>query len=269
MLTSKELEEFKKHSDATRVEDLYTPDMPELQFPAWLPKDVGQALQEYVDSVSSQKFHEMRLFVDMWPAFVRYAQTVLPAFTEPSMREIWEELYDLSPSKTVRFASDLIMMENEFEGVITLFYKQKNEKECCERMIKKARELHDIMEEYHCHYYGQMLQDNHHTIMETLKTFCEDTQSELDEFKARTVDASYLHSEIFPITREYKSEKAAPIFFARKISLFFQEEFGKPKHRAVAEIINVMFGVDYDDNEIIKITKKVRPPKKVTTQPQK
>ena len=48
-----------------------------------------------------------------------------------------------------------------------------------------------------------------------------------------------------------------PVFFVKKISLFFKQEFHKPFNRYVAEIISLLFDKHYSENDIIKITKTI------------
>lgn len=100
---------------------------------------------------------------------------------------------------------------------------------------------------------------NHHDLMNDLQKFWENSQQALSEFKDETDDISYLFSDHAPITREFRAKEALPVFFSRKMSLFFMQEFGKPKHRVVADFINVMFDVQYSENEVTKLARKLKP----------
>lgn len=259
MFTKKQIDEFEERIKITRVQDLDMPDMPRLDLPSWLPKDLQAVLIEHVDLLLQQKWSKARLYVDMWPHFVRYITTILPAFQENTLKENWQELYAESAPLTLEFAHYLLKIENDFDGAVSMYQKHRNEKECGAKMIQKAKELHDLMEEYHCHYYGHILQDNHHDLMDKLKKFGENSEQALNEFQVETGDVSYLFSARAPITREFRTQEAVPVFFARKMSLFFMQKFGKPKHRVVADFINVMFDVQYSENEVIKLARKLKP----------
>jgi hypothetical protein len=259
MFTLKQSAEFKEYMKTARVEDLNTPDMPELDLPSWLPKEVQAVLTEHVEIISQKKWAKERLYVDMWPHFVRYVTRVLPAFRADTIRKVWQELYEESAPLTQRFARHLLQIENDFDGAVSMYQKHRNEKEYCAAMIQKAKELHDLMEEYQCHYYGHMLQKNHHRIMKNLKKFWKDSQQALSEFQDETGDISYLFSDHAPITREFRAKEALPVFFSRKMSLFFTQEFGKPKHKIVADFINVMFDVQYSENEVTKLARRLKP----------
>lgn len=259
MFTKKQMDELAEYMKTGRVENLNTPDLPQLDLPNWLPKEARDVLEEYVETVSKYKWNNARLYGDMWPHFIRYITTILPAFRDGTVKKNWQEIYEESPAVARRFAHHLLHIENDFDGAVRMYQKHKNEKECCTEMIQKAKALYDIMEEYHCHYYGHMLQENHHDIMEILKTLWENSQQALNEFQDETGDISYLFSDHFPITREFRAKEALPVFFCRKMSLFFLQEFGKPKHKAVADFINAIFDLPYSENEVTKLARKLKP----------
>jgi hypothetical protein len=123
MYTDSQCKEILKYLDTARIEDLHTPDMPELNLPAWLPSEVNKVITHYVEMASGVKSQKMRLLIDIWPSYVKYVTRILPAFTDLFLEPIWVALHTESKEKTVDLARVLIHMENDFEGAVSMFMK--------------------------------------------------------------------------------------------------------------------------------------------------
>lgn len=228
-------------------------------FPSWLPNNVKKVFEDYIQLVKSYKENKVsRIFFDFYSYGTKYLITISPVITSQLMEELWLSLNKISPEKTERFARELLGIENDFGGGLRLYFKHKEEKNCFEKILKKTEELQDLMEEYECHFYGHMVTDDFFNLQKNIDTFKEASTKELENFEQETKDISYLFSDLYPITREFKKDKALPIFFARKISLFLQKEFEKPFNKDVADMVNLMFKTEYIDNDIIKMTKPMK-----------
>ncbi len=230
-----------------------------IDFPSWLPPNIKKVFEDYIQLVKSYKEDKVsKIIFDFYSHGTKYLMTISPIITSQLMEELWLSLNKISPEKTERFARELLGIENDFGGGLRLYFKHKEEKICFEKILKKTEELQDLMEEYECHFYGHMVTDDFFNLQKNIDAFRETSTKELDNFEQETKDISYLFSDLYPITREFKKEKALSIFFVRKISLYFQKEFGKPYNNYVAEMVNLMFQTSYIDNDIIKIAKPMK-----------
>lgn len=252
MFTSKQQAIFEEYLKTTTLDDLYTPELPEITLPKWLHPDIKSVVRSRLEFLKTQKNSPGRLYADMYPVMVEYFERIKPIFINPEMEFIWGDLCNKSVKSATRFASEVNLYENHYDGGIGLIEKKKDEIKCCKRMIKTTQQLYDVMEEYYCHYYGHMLQEKHFEIMELLKQFKEDTLDSLTEFQKEPIDGSMLFSNHWPMTRKCIGENGLTIFFIRKIYYFFQTEFGKPMYNNIAEIIQAIFKIPFDENHIIK-----------------
>lgn len=251
MFTKKEDKEFCQYLKTASIDDLFTPDLPEIQFPQWLRPEIQTILQGELEFIKEKKVARDRIFFDMYPHFVTYFNRVKPAFIKSDMKPVWEKLYNESPKATLDFVNVLLRIENKFYGGVRLIEKQKDEVKSYKRVIQKAEAFLDAMEEYKCHYYGHMLQDNHDGVVNIMTEFKVNSIQSLEEFKQDREDEPFF-CDYWPITRNYKADNALAIFFVRKIYSFFQDEFQKPMHNIVAKLVNAMFDTAYQENEIIK-----------------
>ncbi len=257
MFTDNQIKELDDIYSSLSLDDLDTPDLPRIKFPDWLPSIVQSAVDKQLQSLEKKKNDPNRLylavyFFDLYPYYARNFQMLQSLFTDRRMRPIWEKLSKISEEKTKEFISHLFKFENDYDGGMSLVEKHRGEIKSCQRMLDVTQKLLDAMEEYHCHYYGHMLQDNFHDIMATLEVFKKDTAISLEEFKQTSQDASKLFSRHWPMTRKSNMENALAIFFVKKIFLFFQEAFKDPMYNFIAEIISTIFQFDLEENQVIK-----------------
>lgn len=252
MLTSKELEILSEYLATAKLEDLYTPDIPQVNLPSWITSDVRLIVEEQINMMASYQNDRVRLKYDVYSLFVHYFTRVIVVFTDNRMQTIWNKLNTFSGDAAKDFARVLFFIENAYDGALTLIDKHKDEIKSYKKVIALAEQLHDAMEEYSCHYYGHMTQNNHAEIMDDLKLFRIDSIRSLDEFIQYTRSDSYMSASYWPITRKCHGDKSLAIFFIRKIYHFFQRNFGKPMYNDIAHIIDVIFKLPFNENDIIK-----------------
>lgn len=252
MFTRKQSEAFEEYMQSATLEDLDTPESPSIHLPHWLPIEIQTNIKEELIFIEEQKNSPARLYVDMYPAFVKYFNRLKPAYTSENLKDFWLSLYKESPEKTINFSSYLSRVENEYDGAIRLLYKHRAEIVTCERMLKEALKLYETMEEYACHYFGHMLQKNHSKLMEELAKFQKKTKKDLREFKKHCKGESYLFDDGWLLSRQHKSKNSLAIYFTRKIYLYFQKHFGKPMYNEISLILNATFKTNYTANEVLK-----------------
>lgn len=254
MFTSKESKIFMGSFDDIELEEINFPDY---KLPSWFPEYLQNKVQEQEKFIKSLNKEKLRKFIDVYAMMVEYFKLVLPIFIDAQTKDMWLKLNKISSVKTEKFINYIFLIANDFDGAISLYQKHLSEKECFIKILQKIDELEELLEEYECHFFGHMLSEEFEPLKEKLQQFKEQSIPLLEDFQNETNSISYINSDWRPITREYKSENALPIFFARKLSLYFKKEFNKPYNRYVAEIISLLFDKHYSENDIIKITKPI------------
>ncbi|MCM1264648.1 MAG: hypothetical protein NC200_00485 [Candidatus Gastranaerophilales bacterium] len=232
MFTSKESKLLMEIFDNIELEEVI---FPEYKFPSWFPENLQNKVLEQETFIKSLNKEKLRKFTDVYAMMVEYFNLVLPIFTDVQTKDMWIKLNKISSAKTENFINYIFFIANDFDGAISLYQKHLNEKECFIKILQKISELEELLEEYECHFYGHMLSEEFEPLKEKLQQFKEQSIPLLEDFQNETNNISYMNSNWRPITREYKSENALPIFFARKLSLYFKKEFNKPYNRYVAE----------------------------------
>ncbi len=255
MFTDKEAKEFIKYVETAQLVDINFPDF---ELPNWLPDNLKNEIIIYTNSIKKFKDNPVRHMCDFYFFMTAYFIRVLPIFINPYMKEMWLKLNKISPEKTEQFIMRMLIMENDFQGALSLYFKHIGEKNCFNKILTKTEEIKDLLEEYQYHFYGHMITNEFFELEKIIKSFQKKSIKKLKVFEEDTKDISYLFSSWRPITREYQSEKALPIFFARKIALYFREEYNKPYNAYVAEIVSLIFDKTYSENEIIKMTKPIK-----------
>lgn len=252
MFTEEQQAAFNKELETVTLDDLYTPEPPELSMPKWLHPAIQKEVNSRLQFIKNLKDSSCRLYIDMYPVMVESFERIKRIFFDPIMESVWDDLCNTSIELAVRFSMEITLYENRYDGALRLVEKQKAEITSCKKMIKKAEQLYEVMEEYHHHYYGHMIQDNHFEIMNLLRHFKEATIVSLSEFQAEPMDGSKLFSSHWPTTRKCIGERGLAIFFIRKIYYFFLTELGKPMYNNIAKIIEVVFGICFDENHVMK-----------------
>lgn len=246
----KEVQEFLSKIEVEKL------DFPEYILPNWLPMSVKSAVEYYIDTIKITNNEQLRKTFDSYKLLLGYFKLVLPIFIDPCLKEMWLKLDKISSKKTEKFVQVIFLIQNNFESAIIMYYKHIAEKKCFEKILQKTEELQELFEEYR-NYYGHMYTTQLDILENAIDRFQKKSKPKLQNFEEHTKNISYLNSDYHPVTREFKSESALPVFFAKKISLFFKQEFNKPYNRYVAEIVSLLFDKHYSENDIIKITKPI------------
>ncbi len=263
MLTSKQSVEAIKRLETGSLSELDNRDFPTPLFADWLPQAAKDVISQNVELMYPMKQNKTRLVWDMWPQLVNEFMQVHPWFVAPAMKPVWDKIVKKHPNKVSELTRYLLRIPNDFVGATRLIYKHHDEVKSCERMIAKAKKLADAMEEYQCHYFGHMLFERHNELFDELGAMIASCSEKLKEFQKDRTPQSY-SSPDNPITRELRTESTMPVFFARKLSIFFREHFKKPMNDTVADMVNLIFSTTYTENNIVKFVKTTS--LKVTTE---
>lgn len=220
MLTSKESKTFFDFIDKVSLEELSPPSPP-----AKLPEDypfpsIAKHFNNYIDMIITHQNQKLTIVVGIYDQMVCIAERVSRLLLEPGVNEIWRSLYVINHAAMERFIFTLFSIERDYYHALGLIQKQQNEKMCYEKVIEQAQKLRDIMEEYECHYYGHMLQDNHFDLMDTLNDFIKKSETSLADFEPNTPQSIFC--KLWPLSRKTQNEDALRVFFIRKIYLSFK-----------------------------------------------
>lgn len=238
------------------------PPFPEITLQKWISPAIRSVIDSQFELMKTQKKAPIaiREMFDLYAYLVRIFNKIKIVFTDKRMQPIWEKLDSLSQDKAADFASKLLhRIENDYDGALTLIEKHRAEISSSERVIAAAKKLRDEMENYQYWFYGHMLQENQSELIDTLNIFIDNTTDSLEQFKEHIKEDSYMFCDLWPITRQNKDKNSLPIFYMRKIYIYFMELFGMPMYANVAEIVNVIFGTEYTENHVVKYCKVVRP----------
>ncbi|HEU5280992.1 MAG TPA: hypothetical protein VFU82_03315 [Gammaproteobacteria bacterium] len=239
------------------------PPFPEINLPKWISPGIRSAVDKHLEFMRTQKNApiKMREMFDLYAYLVHIFNKVKTVFTDQRMKPIWCKLESISKEETAAFASNLLhRIENDYDGALTLIQKHRDEALASEKVIATAKLLIKEMESYQSWFYSHMLQENHNELTAILYKFIDGTTADLDQFKEHTAEDSYMFCDLWPINRQNKDKNSLPIFYMRKIYIFFMESFGTPMYSNVAEIVNVIFGTEYTENHAVKYCKIVRLP---------
>ena len=256
MYKKKEFETLEDIYSNLKLEDLPNEQIPDFTIPNWLPLKLKEKLKEEVRLLTTIKTNlDLRFPVDMYMQELGYFKKYIIAFTDESLKDLWTSLYNISEDKTLSLAREIMSMENYYGGAIGLYNKHKNEIKSCKKLLNNAKKLMDSMEEYQCHYFGHMLQENHQEIYELLEEFYTNTENDLKDFENEMGGLEDYASDLWPVSREYNSDNALPIYCIRALTIFFMSNFNKPMYSYTEQLVNTIFDTEFIENEIIKHAK--------------
>lgn len=256
---------FERNPPEKLLQELDTLPIPKLEFPEWIPSENVASILGHLEILQSHQNSTSRVFFDHYNYGIIRINHIYPAFTSPQLQKHWGTLQGLSKRKTIKFGHLLSRLYNEFDRLARLITKHRDEIASGKRMVAKARSLLEAMDEYHCHYYGHFLADNHNEFIESVMGFIDFTEEGIAELQAAVSDIPKQYGSNGLLTRQFQSKEARQLFYARSINRFFVREFGQPMHDCVADFVNVIFGTTYTDNDIIKAVRVTKPSPKVKT----
>jgi hypothetical protein len=220
--------------------------------PFWLPLPIKSKFEEYVNLTKQPGNGPSRILHEHFRLNVRSTKLVFPAFLDPSTEEIWHKLVGLSEEVSLEFVDELLRMENDFEGIIELFHKTQAEITQGKKIVGDMEILLEDIEDYYG-FYSHFIEEAWKPTLKDLRTLKVNLMASIDKFEQDHNSITKYACDFAPFSRQFKGDTAKPIFFARKINLFFVERYQKPMHEEVAIFINTIFKTAYTGNQIIKM----------------
>ncbi len=254
MFTKEEMLEYIGPSKLKDLDELDTPEVPEIKFLPSLHPAIKEFLQEHLDFLNKTKKDPFRVYDDYYPSRIKYLNRVQGMFTKKEMKSFWDKLCQESVPKTLDFIILLLSIENNFNNAI------RKKDYIYEKELKKGEEVIKIMDELI--YALNEGEFNCFKQLNTVEGFY-DIQKFLPKFKAafsakyEEVKKSYRNipfdPERYPLTRKYKESNSLAIAFIRSIHAFFMKNFGKPMYSDIALISEIVFQTSYIENYIVKL----------------
>ena len=207
--------------------------------PSWLPLPIKTKFEEYIHLAKEPGNSPSRILYEHFRLNVRSTKLVFPALLDPSTQDSWNKLVGLSEEASLEFVDELLRMENDFEGIIELFHKTQAEITQGKKIVGSIETLLEDIEEYHG-FYSHFIEEAWKPTLKDLRTLKVNLIASIDKFEQEHNSITKYACDFAPFSRQFKSETAKPIFFARKMNLFFVAQYQKPMHEEVAIFVNAI-----------------------------
>ena len=218
------------------------------------PDNLASSLKSRTEFINSCQEIVNRFPHDVFKRMLVYLKLSLPAFENKKLLEHWKKLNKLSSSQTEEFIKQLTWnISHDYDWIVSLANKHTKEIHHGKYIQKHCAELVNLIENYQNLYFGHFITDEFNKFYKSLTKFIPDLESSIKDFETDRI-GSY-KSTLWPINREYRSQNAKSLFFARKIYFFFKKNFKKPLHNINADFVNTIFETNYTENDIIKMVK--------------
>lgn len=237
--------------------ELYTPPLPAIEYPKWLPTELKLYIDDHINMLCSLKFQPRRIF-DGYSLLVKRFNKIKSIFTHNDMNDIWLDLYKKSPELSTKLVYTLLQIENDFDHINTLIAKHKGEIASSRSIIKHVSKLITALKNDHYWYYGHMQLQNENEYYELLKQYKQGRIDNLNAFIEDSKKEKSISDSHWPLSRKREAENALSIFFIRKLYVFFKKTYKKPMYKYVTVMVNTAFNTTYTENEIIKFCRPVK-----------
>jgi len=197
-------------------------------------------------------------YIDTWPGFLEDVDFLKRAFIWDVTEQAWLSLYKESPDKAVSFAKALLRFNSDFKTEVVTQKNFQQEKEEYIKIFKKASQLLDKINNYNEMYGGYVEQGSYDDLNASLNNFLSSVPDAVRDFNNYVKESSDIKTSELAVGREHNSKKGKAVYFVRRISFFFIQEYGQPKSLYVADFIYALFEFDYCENDIIKTSKNVK-----------
>lgn len=97
------------HLDAIKI-----PDEPKIEYPKWLHKDIRSYIQKQIENAIYYKTAPLGIELGIYSLLAEQINRIKPAFTDISMKEVWESLCKEDINKTLQLVSCLFQFQNDF-----------------------------------------------------------------------------------------------------------------------------------------------------------
>lgn len=247
----------KSKEEILKILKIENVELPKINLIKNFPKNLEESLNSRISFIESFKDIRDRFPHDILKISVSYLKLSLPAFQNESLINHWIKLNNLSNKGSEEFIGQITWhISHDYDWMLGLSNEHANELHHGKYIKKHCEELINLMENYQNLYFGHFITEKFINLQETLDRFIPDLESSIKEFETDRIE-SY-KSSLWPITREYKSQDAKSLFFARRIYFFFKKIFNKPLHNINADFVNAIFETSYTENDIIKTVKSFK-----------
>lgn len=247
----------KSKSEIFKILKIDNIELPNINLINNFPKNLKDSLNSRIYFIESSQDIVHRFPHDVFKRMVFYLKLSLPALEKESLLIHWKKLNNLSNAGSENFIKQLTWdISHDYDWILSLINKHNNEIDHGKYIKKHCEELINLMENYQTLYFGHFITDKFTKLRNHLIKFIPDIELSIKEFETERIE-SY-KSSLWPITREYNSQDAKPLFFARKIYFFFKKNFEKPMHNINADFVNAIFKTNYTENDIIKMVKNFK-----------
>lgn len=217
------------------------PPFPEIKLPVWIHPRIKEVVEQELAYIDRCRILPRQLY----SSFVQYFNRIKAALTDPSLRKFWESIYIKSSEGTVIFVKEFFKMEWDFYCLHIIKGENKNLMIEHKKLINAARKLVKNFNQ------SALVQKSQDELVRTAEERILSSEAALQKCKISDMSPS----KHWPYTRKKKSKKALPIFFIRRLVISFRENFNRPMHREVCNIVNIIFNTNYIETEVITLTK--------------
>ncbi|HGT2644521.1 TPA: hypothetical protein ACM2VO_003366 [Legionella pneumophila] len=224
-------------------------EFPVLNIAPSLPVEIKNAITDELNRISSMKGKSPPSILDSYEYETRYITTLGAVFDGPKAVLIWNDLFKKSPKSTLLFIGLLFSFEKTYEFGVEFYKQLQQDIKDLKSQIRCAENLFQVM---------KRSKENLNTdLMKQLIYYEADAREHLVKNKFALKNDSHFKNGFCPLSRKKNVENAFPIYIVRKMYYVFRTEFGMAMYSHISKFISVMFGLDWDENEVKKHCKRI------------
>ncbi len=231
---------------------------PKIEYPTWLPKEVQSAVDDYIEGRFQYAKRYEKSFPYYWNKEDQNIKVIIPAFTNEIMKGVWDKLLAKFPEKAIELVPVLFRINHEYDFESKTVEGFEKEEGSYRNIFYQCQLLMDSLYDHNQKYDGGLLDGCYEELMPALEKLLTRSHKHLQDFIEYADHSSKKENSLLALSRKKHVKNADAIYFARRISAFFYSAFGKPLNAEVAIFLHALFGVEYDEDNIKKITKDVK-----------
>ena len=241
----------------------------EIKLPKWLPEPIAEIVQTRILNIQKNAKGQKEYEVGWAVKDIDVILKILPLFTDRQMLEVWEKLIKKDKDKSVMFCRGVFSYFSESDPSKFMAKRLDDKLAIIQMALEGAKEFAELLE-----FHSSYTNDGEPYIKTNPKEYISwetfyGTRNYLNNFiksleriekpLKTTINSDEYKQEKYwysPVTKKSKAE--SDIYYMRVVSGKLTFFFKKPFHNELAIMINCVFGTSYNENDVIKLTSKIR-----------
>lgn len=239
-----------------------------MNYSRWFPPALKHIIQAHLNSIVAMRDDPLHreiyntLQYDIYFVQLNYFNRIKCLFEcntddvkNKSLTDFWKQLHKSSPKNTESFIRGLFLIEYNYDKALSERKESQSEVLNANDIIKF---LEKLQKKYEVYDLGKILLDHpFDSVTDKPKELIENLLASTRSFQKKHQNPA-VPTNSPQLTRKCHTTDALAIYFLKTIHLSLKTYFNKPMHHENSMLIKMIFGIDYNENDITDHIKEMK-----------